>query len=203
MRRKIIAMMIICMSIFNIGCSGSKNQENENNNEQSQVESTDNEMSQDEIYSLHKEIMPQIEELFASEGISFTKEKDDRNTKYEGYTKLNFSDTQNESAGAYTHAGYELCFEENGDIRSIGITLYQNIDRENIKNNELKFEDSIFSKITSLVVDDELDYSEVNEDINYAIQNNDEDRVSTVYDNVGESIRANEKEIRYSLVIER
>lgn len=195
--------MITCISIFTIGCSGNKNQDSENNNEQSQVENIDIKMTQEEIYNLHQKLMPQIEELFASEGIELTKEKDDRNTKYEGYTSLNFFDTENESAGAYTNAGYKVSFEENGDIRSIGINLYQNIDRESLKNSELKFEDSIFSKITRLVVGDEVDYSEVNEDINYAIQNNDEDRVSTVYDNVSESIRVNEKEIRYSLVIRR
>lgn len=205
MKKKLVTIMIASMAALTIGCSSNEESKSDENSQVKEninlTDSKESTLSQDELYNLHKELFPQIQQLFKDEGIDFVLDTSKKNTKYNEDTYAGYSDSANKEIGAYTIATYEVKFEENGDIRGIGMDLYQNIDSEAIKNNGFKFEDTAFYKMANIAIKENKDYSEINEKINNMLNNGEDNRITTTYENINENISVSSNEISYSINI--
>lgn len=206
MKKKLVTIMIASMAALTIGCSSNEESISDENSQVKEninlTDSKESTLSQDELYNLHKELFPQIQQLFKDEGIDFVLDTNKKNTKYDEDTYAGYSDSSNKEIGAYTIATYELKFEKNGDIRGIGMDLYQNIDSEAIKNNGFKFEDTAFYKMANIAIKENKDYSEINEKINDIFKNGEEEYISTNYENIYEDISISDSKIKYTINIE-
>ena len=166
MNKKALMIFMTSIALLSVGCSSNEdiNNTKEETTQSSEVENKVK-LSEEEMYNLHKETMPQILEIFKNEGIDYVLDRSEKNIKYDEDTSAGFSDSSNREPGTYKIATYELKFTDDLDIICIGMDLYQNIDEEDILANGYRFEDTAFYKMIQVVAKDKLDYNKVNEDI--------------------------------------
>ena len=168
MRKTLIALIILTLSFGVIGCTSDKEETTSNNNEVvTQEESNEQKKrSSDEMYDLYTSKLEEVEKLFKENNINFQEVSIKKNKKYDGKVSIRFEDNDVENIGEFPVAGYGLSFEDNGEILYISAKMVLNVNDDDMKSKEFKFEDTEFYKLHNILIPEIKNTDEINNKVN-------------------------------------
>ena len=171
MRKTLIALIILTLSIGVVGCTSDKEETASNSNEVVTQEESKEEKkrSSDEMYELYASKVEEVEKLFKENNIDY-KEKND-NDKYDGKTSISYENSSEKTVNELTIARYGIAFDNDGEVLYISAKMNLNINEEEMKAKEFKFEDTELFKLTTILIPDINSEEEINEKINNYYKN--------------------------------
>ncbi|WP_308780809.1 hypothetical protein [uncultured Clostridium sp.] len=204
MRKTLIALIILTLSFGVIGCTSDKEETTSNNNEVVTQEESKEEKkrSSDEMYELYASKVDDVEKLFEENNLNFEFKNDKNNKKYDEKISLVYEDSNKDAVGEISVAGYGLAFEENGDIMFISAQISMNVNDEEMKSKEFKFEETEFYKLHNIIVPDIKNTDEINKKVNAAYKElTSLDKVELENGKVEETIVLGDNTINYIIII--
>ena len=204
MRKTLIALMVLTLSIGVVGCSSDKEETASNSNEVVTQEESKEEKkrSSDEMYELYASKVDDVEKLFEENNLNFEFKNDKNNKKYDEKISLVYEDSNKDAVGEISVAGYGLAFEENGDIMFISAQISMNVNDEEMKSKEFKFEETEFYKLHNIIVPDIKNTDEINKKVNAAYKElTSLDKVELENGKVEETIVLGDNTINYIIII--
>ena len=166
MKKTLIALMILNLSFGVIGCTSDKEETTSNSNEVvTQEEAKENDKrSDDEMYELYTSKLEEVAKLLKENNIPF--EEKNKNSKYEGTTTIEYSNGEQEAVNEFTIGRYGIAFDNNGNLLFLTGKLTLNVNDEEMKSKEFKFEDTEFYKLHNILAPDVKNAEEINEKVN-------------------------------------
>ena len=173
MRKTLIALVILILSFGVVGCTSDKDETTTNNSEVvTQEETKENDKrSSDEMYELYASKVEDVEKFFKENNINFEVKDSRKNTKYDEKVSLSYEDSSNNNIGEFSVANYGVSFEENGDIRYISSRMSLNVNDDEMKTKEFKFEDTEFSNLKNILIPEINNIDEINKKVNEGYKN--------------------------------
>ena len=170
MKKRLIALIILTLSLGVVGCTSDKDETTSNSNEVvTQEESNEQKKrSSDEMYDLYTSKLEEVEKLFKENNINFQEVSIKKNKKYDGKVSIRFEDNDVENIGEFPVAGYGLSFEDNGEILYISAKMVLNVNDDDMKSKEFKFEDTEFYKLKNILIPEIKNADEINQKVNEA-----------------------------------
>ena len=204
MRKTLIALIILTLSFGVIGCTSDKEETTSNNNEVvTQEESNEQKKrSSDEMYDLYTSKLEEVEKLFKENNINFQEVSIKKNKKYDGKVSIRFEDNDVENIGEFPVAGYGLSFEDNGEILYISAKMVLNVNDDDMKSKEFKFEDTEFYKLHNILIPEIKNADEINQKVNEAYKDlTSLGQVDIENGNIKESIILGDNSMDYIILI--
>ena len=173
MRKTLIALVILTLSFGVVGCTSDKEKTTSNINEVVTQEESKEEKkrSSDEMYELYASKVEDVEKFFKENNLNFEVKNSRKNTKYDEKASLSYEDSSNNNIGEFSVANYGASFEENGDIRYISARMSLNVNDDEMKTKEFKFEDTEFSKLKNILIPEINNIDEINKKVNEGYKN--------------------------------
>ena len=173
MRKTLIALVILTLSFGVVGCTSDKEKTTSNINEVVTQEESKEEKkrSSDEMYELYASKVEDVEKFFKENNLNFEVKNSRKNTKYDEKASLSYEDSSNNNIGEFSVANYGASFEENGDIRYISARMSLNVNDDEMKTKEFKFEDTEFSKLENILIPEINNIDEINKKVNEGYKN--------------------------------
>ena len=202
MKKTLIALMILTLSFVVIGCTSDKEKTTSNSNEVvTQEESKENDKrSDDEMYEFYNSTVEEVAKLLKENNIPY--EEKNKNSKYDGKTSISYEDSNKDAVGEISVAGYGLAFEENGDIMFISAQISINVNDDEMKTKEFKFEDTEFYKLKNILIWEINNIDEINEKINEAYKKlTSTGRVEIKNGNITEKFILGDNSLVYDIII--
>jgi hypothetical protein len=161
MKRKIgTALLLSNVLLLSVGCSDNK--ESVSNTEiASEVES----INQEEVYKIHEELLPEIKNLFNKYGFEYKELEDIDNEYYSGIKGVRYKITDGINPGDIHYAEYKVGISVDGEAKCIYANIGMDVDPDEIKANGFKMEDTFFADIYRTITGQDVDYTDVNEEI--------------------------------------
>lgn len=173
-KKYIIAILLVSTTILAIGCQ-SNNKSNElktttktqgsnvpkESSNKNNPESTPNSTSKD-FDKLNKEFLPQIEKIFKENGIEIKDSEFDEGKKSSGDIYKSYIDKSKTGLGEVTQAQYM----SNPSNKLWIISMAINTDKSMFGDNKFKIEDTLFYSLSKVIINNEIDYSALNKEIN-------------------------------------
>ena len=171
MKKILIALIVLTLSLGVVGCTSDKEETASNSNEVVTQEESKEEKkrSSDEMYDLYTSKLEEVEKLFKENNIDY-KEKND-NDKYDGKTSISYENSSEKTVNELTIARYGIAFDNDGEVLYISAKMNLNINEEEMKAKEFKFEDTELFKLTTILIPDINSEEEINETINNYYKN--------------------------------
>ena len=171
MKKILIALIVLTLSLGVVGCTSDKEETASNSNEVVTQEESKEEKkrSSDEMYELYASKVEEVEKLFKENNIDY-KEKND-NDKYDGKTSISYENSSEKTVNELTIARYGIAFDNDGEVLYISAKMNLNINEEEMKAKEFKFEDTELFKLTTILIPDINSEEEINEKINNYYKN--------------------------------
>ena len=201
MKKTLIALIILTLSLGVVGCTSDKEETTSNSEVVTQEESKENDKrSDDEMYELYTSKLEEVEKVFKENNINF---KDKKNTdKYDGKTGITYEDSDKDNVGEFSVAGYGLAFEEKGDILFISARMSLNVNDEDMKTKDFKFEDTEFYKLHNILISDIKNTDEINDKVNEAYKGlTSLDKVEIENGKIKESLLLGDNRLVYTIII--
>ena len=172
----IVAFLLVATTSLTIGCQSTNNNNNNNNNENksnkttqapSDTQSVSN-LTLEKMEKLNKEVLPQVEKLFKENGTEIKDREFDEGIekKPEDVYKVHMNNSST-TIGEILMADYYSKTDE-GSWR---VSLTINTDKDTFKDNKFKVEDTLFYSLSNLIVKNNIDYSDLNDQINELASN--------------------------------
>ena len=121
------------------------------------------------MYELYASKLEEVEKLFKENNIDY-KEKNN-NDKYNGKTSISYENSSQKAINELTIARYGIAFDNDGEALYISAKMNLNINEEEMKTKEFKFEDTELFKLTTILIPDIKSEEEINEKINNYYKN--------------------------------
>lgn len=188
MKKWVIGSLLVCAVIVTGSYINNKN----NTREHTKVASSD------EMHTIYKNGLPEIEKLFTDNKIEY-KELENADNSFEGKTIIEYVSSDNNAK--VIHAKYGLVINENKEAVSIIEIL--NIKNE-IKGKEFKFEDTNFYKIHKILIPEIDNIANINNQIKERYKSLDIFNVEDIPNGKTiEKISIGKDNIEYTLIINR
>ena len=204
MRKTLIALIIFTLSFGVVGCTSDKDETTSNSNEVvTQEEAKENDKrSDDEMYELYTSKLEEVEKLFEENNIDFKQENNYKNTKYDGKTTIAYENSENNIVGEFSIGRYGIAFDENDEILYISSRMNLNVNDEEMKAKEFKFEETEFYKLYNILVPDIKNTEEINEKINATYKElTSTERVVFENGNIEERFLLGDNSLTYTIII--
>ncbi len=204
MRKTLIALIVLTLSIGVVGCASDKEEtESKSNEVVAQEESSEEKKrSSDEMYELYASKLENVEKLLKDNNLNFKVKNNRNNKKYDEKVSLMYEDGNKDNAGEIPLAGYGASFDTNGDIVFISAEIVLNVNDEEMKTKEFKFEETEFYKLHNILIPDIKNTDEINEKVNDTYKNlTSIDRVELDNGKVKETIVLGDNRIDYIIII--
>ena len=204
MKKRLIALIILTLSLGVVGCTSDKEETASNSNEVVTQEESKEEKkrSSDEMYELYASKLDEVEKLFKENNIDFKVKNDKKNTKYDEKVSIAYENGDNNNIGEFSLAGYGLTFEKNGDIMYVSADMKVNVSDDEMKAKEFKFEDTEFYKLKNILIPELDNLDEINEKVNKAYKNlTSLESVKIESENIEERILLGDNSIVYTVII--
>ena len=171
MRKTLMALIVLTLSLGVVGCTSDKEETTSNSKEVVTQEESKEEKkrSSDEMYELYASKLEEVEKLFKENNIDY-KEKNN-NDKYNGKTSISYENSSQKAINELTIARYGIAFDNDGEALYISAKMNLNINEEEMKTKEFKFEDTELFKLTTILIPDIKSEEEINEKINNYYKN--------------------------------
>ena len=204
MKKTLIALIILTLSFGVVGCTSDKEETTSNINEVvTQEESKEEKQrSSDEMYELYASKVEEVENLFKENNLNFKVKNDKYNKKYDEKVSLIYEDSNKDRVGEFSVAGYGLAFEEKGDILFISARMSLNVNDEDMKTKDFKFEDTEFYKLHNILISDIKNTDEINDKVNEAYKGlTSLDKVEIENGKIKESLLLGDNRLVYTIII--
>ena len=166
MRKTLIALIIFTLSFGVVGCTSDKDETTSNSNEVvTQEEAKENDkISDEEMYKFYTSTVEEVGKLFKENNIAY--EEKNKNSKYDGKTSISYEDSNKDAVGEFPLAGYGLAFDKEGNVLYISSQVSLNVNDQEMKTKEFKFEDTEFYKLKNILIPEVNNIDEINEKVN-------------------------------------
>ena len=204
MRKTLIALVILTLSFGVVGCTSDKEKTTSNINEVVTQEESKEEKkrSSDEMYELYASKVEDVEKFFKENNLNFEVKNSRKNTKYDEKASLSYEDSSNNNIGEFSVANYGASFEENGDIRYISARMSLNVNDDEMKTKEFKFEDTEFYKLKNILIPEIKNVDEINKKVNEGYKNLTSSKgIDFENENIKERILLGENTLVYTIII--
>ena len=173
MKKTLIALIILTLSLGVVGCTTDKEETTSNSNEVvTQEESKENDKrSSDEMYELYASKVEDVEKLFKDNNFNYEFKNDNNNTKYDEKVTLVYEDSNKDAVGEISVANFGLVFDKKGEVLYIGSTMSVNVNDDEMKTKEFKFEDTEFYKLKNILIPEIDNIDEINKKVNEGYKN--------------------------------
>ena len=168
MKKILIALIVLTLSLGVVGCTSDKEETTSNSNEVvTQEEAKENdERSSDEMYELYTSKLEEVQKFFKENNIDFKQGDNYKNTKYDGTTSIAYENSDNDTVGEFSIGRYGISFDKDGSIRYISSRMSLNVNDEEMKTKEFKFEETEFYKLHNILAPDVKNTDEINNKVN-------------------------------------
>ncbi len=204
MKKRLIALIILTLSLGVVGCTSDKEETATNSNEVVTQEKSNEQKkrSSDEMYDLYTSKLEEVYKLFKENNITVEEESDERNKKYDGTVSIRFEDSDIENIGEFPVVGYGLSFKDNGEISYISAKMVLNVNDDDMKSKEFKFEDTEFYKLHNILIPEIKNADEINQKVNEAYKDlTSLGQVDIENGNIKESIILGDNSMDYIILI--
>ena len=173
MKKTLIALIILTLSLGVVGCTSDKEETTSNSNEVvAQEESKEKDKrSSDEMYELYASKVDDVEKLFEENNLNFEFKNDKNNKKYDEKVVLAYEDSSKDNLGEISVANFGLLFDEKGEILYMSSRISLNVNDDEMKTKEFKFEDTEFYKLKNILIPEVNNIDEINEKVNEGYKN--------------------------------
>ncbi|WP_308780574.1 hypothetical protein [uncultured Clostridium sp.] len=167
MKKILIALIVLTLSLGVVGCTSDKEETASNSNEVVTQEESKEEKkrSSDEMYELYTSKLEEVEKFFKENNIDFKQENNYKNTKYDGKTTIAYENSENNIVGEFSIGRYGIAFDNDGNIRYITARLALNVNDEEMKTKEFKFEETEFYKLHNILISEIENTDEINDKV--------------------------------------
>ena len=204
MRKTLIALIILTLSLGVVGCTPDKEETASNSNEVvTQEEAKENDKrSDDEMYELYTSKLEEVEKLFKENNFDFKEVTNSRNTKYDGKTSISYEDSSKDNVGEFSVADYNISFDKDGNIRYISLQISVNVNDEDMKTKEFKFEETQFYKLKNILIPEIKNVDEINKKVNEGYKNlTSTQSIDIENENIEENIFLGSNRLVYTIII--
>ena len=202
MRKTLIALIILTLSLGVVGCTSDKEETANNSNEVVTQEESKEEKkrSSDEMYEFYNSTVEEVGKLLKENNIDY-KEKN-KNDKYDGKTSIEYENSNQKAINEFTIGRYGIAFKENDEIKYLTARLSLNVNDEEMKAKEFKFEETEFYKLHNILAPNLKNTDEINEKVNAAYKKlTSIDRIEVENGNVKESFSLGDNSLSYNIII--
>ena len=204
MRKTLIALIILTLSLGVVGCTTDKEGTTNNSNEVvAQEESKEKDKrSSDEMYELYASKVDDVEKLFEENNLNFEFKNDKNNKKYDEKVVLAYEDSSKDNLGEISVANFGLLFDEKGEILYMSSRISLNVNDDEMKTKEFKFEDTEFYKLKNILIPEVNNIDEINRKLNEAYKNLTSSKgIDFENENIKERILLGENTLVYTIII--
>ena len=204
MKKTLIALIILTLSLGVVGCTSDKEETTTNNNEVvTQEESKENDKrSDDEMYELYTSKLEEIKKFFEENNIDFEQKDNYKNTKYDGTTSITYENSDNNTVGEFVIAGYGISFDKDSNIRYISSRMSLIVNDDEMKTKEFKFEETEFYKLKNILIPEVNNIDEINKKITEGYKNLTSSKgIDFENENIEERILLGENRLVYTIII--
>ena len=202
MKKTLIALIILTLSFGVVGCTSDKEETTSNSNEVVTQEESKEEKkrSSDEMYEFYNSTVEEVGKLLKENNIDY-KEKN-KNDKYDGKTSIEYENSNQKAINEFTIGRYGIAFDENDEILYISSRMNLNVNDEEMKAKEFKFEETEFYKLHNILVPDIKNTEEINEKINATYKElTSTERVVFENGNIEERFLLGDNSLTYTIII--
>ena len=204
MKKTLIALIILTLSLGVVGCTSDKEETTSNSNEVvAQEESKEKDKrSSDEMYELYASKVDDVEKLFEENNLNFEFKNDKNNKKYDEKVVLAYEDSSKDNLGEISVANFGLLFDEKGEILYMSSRISLNVNDDEMKTKEFKFEDTEFYKLKNILIPEVNNIDEINRKLNEAYKNLTSSKgIDFENENIKERILLGENTLVYTIII--
>ena len=197
-------MIILTLSLGVVGCTSDKEETTSNSNEVvAQEESKEKDKrSSDEMYELYASKVDDVEKLFEENNLNFEFKNDKNNKKYDEKVVLAYEDSSKDNLGEISVANFGLLFDEKGEILYMSSRISLNVNDDEMKTKEFKFEDTEFYKLKNILIPEVNNIDEINRKLNEAYKNLTSSKgIDFENENIKERILLGENTLVYTIII--
>ncbi len=202
MKKRLIALIILTLSLGVVGCTSDKEETASNSNEVVTQEESKEEKkrSSDEMYKLYLSKVEEVGKLLKENNIAY--EEKNEKSKYNGITSIEYENSSQEAINEFTIGRYGIAFDENDEILYISSRMNLNVNDEEMKAKEFKFEETEFYKLHNILVPDIKNTEEINEKINATYKElTSTERVVFENGNIEERFLLGDNSLTYTIII--
>lgn len=199
MKKGMIAILLSTVLISMQGCSNQNNNDIAESNNTS-IEKIDSEEINERMYKVYEDNVKAIEEIYKKNNIEFKYSNTDKSGKYDN-TKISFTNNEIDEDRAIKSTTFSIKFNSDNNISFVSVNAFMNIKSENIETNKFKFEDTMFYELSNQLINEEVNYSEVNNQINECVKNDEDKVIINTYGNIEETIDLEGSLLVYTIVI--
>ena len=148
--KKVLISMLVVSLLMMVGCKDKSTATNDSDNttQSEQVEDSkkneDKKRSNEEMYRIYEELLPEVKSYYESLGVQLKEEKDENLSDYSNSTSISYIDYDNNIKGEFSRVFYGLVSNPKGELSFLGGSMYMNIDAEDYKDENFKFEETPF-----------------------------------------------------------
>ena len=201
MKKTLIALIILTLSLGVVGCTSDKEETTSNSNEVvTQEESKEKDKrSDDEMYDLYTSKLEEVEKVFKENNIDF---KDKKNTdKYDGKTGITYEDSNKDNVGEFSVADYNIYFDDE-NVRNIVLQISLNVNDDDMKAKEFKFEETEFYKLKNILIPEINNIDGINKKVNEGYKNlTSVESIGFKNENIKETILLGSNRLVYTVII--
>ena len=197
MKRKITGILIIFTLILSVGCSSKDTNEVSDAGNTSQVVSNN---SEEKIYEIHEELLPKVRAVFEEYGLELEEYPQIDNKYYTGIEGISFETFDDTNHGDIGLARYKVAMSE-GKAINVYADLFLDVEPDKIKENGFKIEDSIFAAVDKVMGNEDVDYTEINEEIKEAYNTGGNLYTTREYGNISCSVTADGDLLSYTITV--
>ena len=180
MKRKIYSLLII-ISLLLVGCSPSKVNKINNNYD---------------LLKVNNNIYPKIKELYNNNNLNYEEIKSEN-----GSIRLNYENNKDISKPYINNSNYSLNIYDNKPY-SIKLETVEVQKKDSFSDMTFDIRNTLFDEVISIVLEKEIDYKRLNEEIIYTyLKNNSFVNLTNEYENITYSIVVSSDTISYTINI--
>ena len=205
--KKVLISMLVVSLLMMVGCKDKSTATNDSDNttQSEQVEDSkkneDKKRSNEEMYRIYEELLPEVKSYYESLGVQLKEEKDENLSDYSNSTSISYIDYDNNIKGEFSRVFYGLVSNPKGELSFLGGSMYMNIDAEDYKDGNFKFEETPFYELSKIFGASNLDYTSINEKVNDYFIGNGSDLIQREDGQYSERINLGQSQFSYIINI--
>ena len=206
--KKVLISMLVVSLLMMVGCKDKSTATNDSDNttQSEQVDDSkkneDNKRSNEEMYRIYEELLPEVKSYYESLGVQLKEEKDENLSDYSNSTSISYIDYDNNIKGEFSRVFYGLVSNPKGELSFLGGSMYMNIDAEDYKDENFKFEETPFYELSKIFGASNLDYTSINEKVNDYFKGNGSDLIQREDGQYSERINLGQSQFSYIINID-
>ena len=154
------------------------------------------------MYELYASKVDDVEKLFEENNLNFEFKNDKNNKKYDEKVVLAYEDSSKDNLGEISVANFGLLFDEKGEILYMSSRISLNVNDDEMKTKEFKFEDTEFYKLKNILIPEVNNIDEINRKLNEAYKNLTSSKgIDFENENIKERILLGENTLVYTIII--